>query len=190
MKNPKSFQTFLEGFNWGTFLSLISLGGLLMKSSTIQVYSFIIILIITNGFVIGLVRQYLLIQLTLTKNMKKAFMQSENHIPSRLLAMRGYKIRETLTLLVGISTRLRMNLCGIGTLMILIILSLCLAPIYMYRIQSNMLIFTIGWSVLCFLYLIKLIIQITQNCHYLQHQITHLLEINHYNRREFKQKQS
>lgn len=189
MKNPKSFQTFLEGFNWGTFLSLVSLGGVLMKSSTIQVYSFIIVLIITNGLVIGVVRQYLLIQLTLTKNMKNAFMESENHIPSRLLQMRSYKLKETLALLVGISARLRLNLCGAGTLMILIILSLCLAPLYMYRIQSNMIIFTIGWSVLCLLYLIKLIVPLFQNCHYLQRQIAYLLQINQYNQSEFKQKQ-
>ena len=41
MKNPKSFSTFLDGFNLGTFLSLLSLVTLLMQSPTIQEYMFI-----------------------------------------------------------------------------------------------------------------------------------------------------
>ena len=71
MKNPKSFTTFLEGFNLGAILALISLGGAFLNSQTIQIYSLILILIVTNGIVVGVVRQYLLIQLTLTKNMTR-----------------------------------------------------------------------------------------------------------------------
>ena len=91
MENPKSFSTFLDGFNLGTFLSLLSLVTLLMKSPTIEGYIFITILIIITGIVVGVVRQYLLIQLTLTKNMKHAFMNSGNNIPTRLLEMRNHK---------------------------------------------------------------------------------------------------
>ena len=72
MKNPKSFTTFLEGFNLGTILSLILLGSILLSSQSIQAYS-LILLILTCGVVIGVVRQYSLIQLTLMKNMSHSF---------------------------------------------------------------------------------------------------------------------
>ncbi len=190
MKNPKSFLTFLEGFNLGTFLSLISLLGILMTSRSIQLYSFIIILILTNGMVVGVVRQYVLIQLTLTSNMGVAFKQSKNQIPNRLLEIRNHKKSDALTLLVGISTRLRLNMCMLALLMTLLILSLMLPVIYSYRLGSNMMILSIVWSALFLIYMCKIIKKISKNCTYIQKQITYLLEINQFNRTEFRHKES
>lgn len=190
MKNPKSLTTFLEGFNLGTILSLISLGGVLLNSQTIQIYSLILILIVTNGVVVGVVRQYLLIQLTLTKNMTRSFKQSKNQVPSRLLEMRNYKLADTLKLLVGISARLRMNMCGVVALMLLLVLTLLLPIIYTYRFASNMTMFSLIWSFVFLIYTFKIIGEINQNYHYLQNQITYLLEIHQFNRSEVRQKQS
>ncbi|MDO4925013.1 MAG: hypothetical protein Q3980_05065 [Turicibacter sp.] len=190
MKNPKSFSTFLDGFNLGTFLSLLSLVTLLMQSPTIQEYMFIMSLIVITGIVVGIVRQYLLIQLTLTKNMKHAFMNSGNRIPSRLLEMRNHKLTDALNLLVGISARLKINMYLSGLLMLLLVLTLLLPTIYSYRIASKILIFSSIWSVVFIINAIKMIFEVSQNCHYLQCQISHLLELHQFSRTEFRQKQS
>ncbi|WP_235070250.1 hypothetical protein [Turicibacter sp. TJ11] len=188
MENPKSFSTFLDGFNLGTFLSLLSLVTLLMKSPTIEGYIFITILIIITGIVVGVVRQYLLIQLTLTKNMKHAFMNSGNNIPTRLLEMRNHKLGDALNLLVGISARLRFNMYLIGALMLLLVLTLLLPTVYSYKIASKILIFSSVWSIIFIINAAKMILEVSHNCHYLQCQIRHLLKLHQFNQTEFGQK--
>ncbi len=185
MKNPKSFTTFLEGFNLGTILSLILLGSILLSSQSIQAYSLILILILTCGVVIGVVRQYLLIQLTLMKNMSHSFKRSQNQIPKRLLEMKNNKLLDALHLLAGISLRLRMNMGGVALLTVLLLMTL-----FTYYFSSKMLIVSLIWNLAFIIYTFKIVSEIKENYYYLQDQINYLLEVNQFNPAHMGQKQS
>ena len=189
MNNPKSFATFLEGFNVGTILSLIILGSILLKSQSVQAYSLILILILTCGGVIGVVRQYLLIQLTIMKNMSHSFKCSQNQIPKRLLEMKNNKLLDTLHLLVGISLRLRMNMGGVIFLTILLVMTLFLPTLYTYYFSSKMMIVSLIWNMGFIIYTFKMVGEIKKNYYYLQNQTTYLLEINQFNPAQIGQKQ-
>ena len=190
MKNPKSFTTFLEGFNLGTILSLILLGSILLSSQSIQAYSLILILILTCGVVIGVVRQYLLIQLTLMKNMSHSFKRSQNQIPKRLLEMKNNKLLDALHLLAGMSLRLRMNMGGVALLTVLLLMTLFLPTVYTYYFSSKMLIVSLIWNLAFIIYTFKIVSEIKENYYYLQDQINYLLEVNQFNPAHMGQKQS
>lgn len=188
-KNPKEWTTFLTGFNIGTFLSLISLVEILMTRSSFKEYCLILAVILVNGVVIGVVLQYLLIHIHLTKNMGRAFYYAGDDIPKRLLEMRNHKLEKTLELMVGINTRVKMNLMILITLMLLLVLSLLLPIIYCYRLDSNMFLFNIGWSCILLMFMLRLVLIMTKNSRYVQFKINHLLDIYQFSNIQFKKEE-
>ncbi|MDB8551380.1 hypothetical protein [Turicibacter sanguinis] len=188
-KNPKEWTTFLTGFNIGTFLSLISLVEVLMTRSSFKEYCIILAVILVNGTIIGVVLQYLLIHIHLTKNMGRAFYYAGDEIPKRLLEMRNHKLEKTLELMVGIQTRVKLNLIILIMLVLLLILSLLLPIIYCYRFESDMFLFNIGWSCILLMFMLRLVLIMTKNSRYIQFKINHLLDVHEFNNIQLKKEE-
>lgn len=189
MKNPKAFSTFLGGFNVGTFLSLISLFDILMSRLSFGEYIVVLTMILTNGVVIGIVLQYLLIHTNLTKNMGKAFYYAGDDIPKRLLEMRGNEVEKTLELLVGISSRVKVNLMVMSILIILLVLTLLLPIFYSYKCYSKMFLFNIGWSSILLILILRLVIVTWTNSQYIRKKISKLLDAHQFNPVQLKNKE-
>ncbi len=150
MQTEKSSVIFLKAFNTGAFLTLISTLQLLMTSQSVIHYIMVLVMILTNGIVIGLVTQFLRFQMTVTRNMVHAFVQADGHIPPKLLKMRHNNVKETLLMMVGIQANLQKNMMIAGGLMILLMLSIMLPISYSFIKDANTLFFTVGWSLWIF----------------------------------------
>jgi hypothetical protein len=181
-ENPKKLTTFLSGFNVGTFFTLISLLEVLMTRPSFGEYFIILAVILVNGIVIGVVNQYLLIHIHLTKNMGRAFYYAGEKIPKRLLEMRDNNIEKTLELMVGIYSRVKLNLMILVCLIFLLILSLGLPIVYCYCFESKMFLFNIGWSMTLLVYMVILVWMMVKNSRYVQFKINGLLDIYEFNK--------
>ncbi len=150
MKTEKNMTIFLKAFNLGAFLTLISLIEILMTSETIVHYMIVLIMVLINGLIVGIVTQYLLYHLTITRNMVYSFLQAGDKLPPKLLNMRQNNVTETLMMMVGIKANLKRNLIYSGCLIALLVLSLMLPITYILVQGTHLLWFTVAWSLVIF----------------------------------------
>ncbi|HAX71966.1 MAG TPA: hypothetical protein DCY20_00425 [Firmicutes bacterium] len=151
MKNPKDISTFLNGFNLGAILTMISMLDVLLKSQNKLEFFVVLFMISINGVVIGIVTQYVLIHSNITRNMVYTFLKSKDKIPTKLLNMRNGHIEKTLKMMAGIRFNIKKNLIILFGLLLLLMLSLCLPILYSYQQASRFVYFGIFWSVLVLL---------------------------------------
>lgn len=187
MKNPRNISTFLSGFNTGAILTTISVADILFLSQDSKRFFAILVMVIINGAVIGVVMQYILIHTNITRNMVFSFINAEHKIPKRLLKLRDGNIGETLKMMSHIQLNIKKNLFVLVGLIILVLLSLCLPIAYGIKMNSNFVIFSIGWSVLlCSRIIIRALIYIN-NSRYLIIKINHIFDDYQFNLNECSQ---